>query len=528
MFKYKFDDQGYLIKYKARLCARGDLQQTARDTYAATLAIKIFRAMIALIAVWDWETRQWDAVNAFANSNIDEPTYIKPPDGLEDPKDDILFLLLRALYGLKQSPALWYHHLSNTLENLGLVPVPGCECLFTCEYMHLFFFVDDIVVMYERHNERKVDEFQDQFFNIYEMRNLGEIKWFLGIRITRDRSQRQIRLCQDSYIDKLIAKYNIKTSGRMPGSPLDSDVLVKNTEHATPQDILRYQQHVGSINFSAVTTRPDTAFAASKLSEFLTNPSAKHLEAAERVLRYLGHTKYYTIVFNGHTPDPRSAFTASSDASYADDAETRYSSQGYGFKLFNGMVDWKASKQKTVTTSSTEAELLGLSTAAKETMWWNRFLEAIELDLGYTPEIECDNTQTIRVIKNPTSQFTSKLRHVDIHNHWLRQEVKNQSIIIKWVPSNKIIADGLTKALPPQRQKEFVRLLGIEDDRPILNTSNSNSNATNNSDSIPASSNSVSNSASSSAGGSYTKMGPTTSSDHGDSVEDENSNSHKG
>lgn len=100
----------------------------------------------------------------------------------------------------------------------------------------------------------------------------------------------------------------------------------------------------------------------------MTNPTAEHQAAAERVLRYLGYIKYYTIVYD-ILYDPRTVFLASSDASFADDPATRYSSQGYGFKLFNSMIDWRASKQKTVTTSSTEAELLAITVTAKEVIW---------------------------------------------------------------------------------------------------------------------------------------------------------------
>lgn len=81
VFKYKFYEKGYLVKYKARLCARGDLQHTEQDTFAATLAARIFRSLMALVAAFDLKTRQYDAVNAFANSPIDEATYCKIPDG---------------------------------------------------------------------------------------------------------------------------------------------------------------------------------------------------------------------------------------------------------------------------------------------------------------------------------------------------------------------------------------------------------------------------------------------------------------
>ena len=147
MFKYKLNNKGFLTKYKARLCVRGDLQQTEQDTYAATLAARVFRALIAIVTAFNLETRQYDAVNAFVNSPIDEPTYCKPPGGWAGPPN-ALFLLLRALYGLKQSPALWYRHLSATLHRLGMESVTEVDCLFKNKYILVFFFVNDIVVIY--------------------------------------------------------------------------------------------------------------------------------------------------------------------------------------------------------------------------------------------------------------------------------------------------------------------------------------------------------------------------------------------
>ena len=460
-FKYKFDDQGYLIKYRARLCARGDLQHTEQDTFAATLAARIFRALMALVAAFDLETRQYDAVNAFANSPIDEPTYCKLPEGWTG-SDMILLLLLRALYGLKQSPALWYKHLSHTLIKLGLEPVAGVECLFSNDYLLLFFFVDDIVIIYDNQYLEQVNDFQTRLFNAYEMRFLGEVKWFLGIRIVRNRTTHRLWLSQDSYIDKLASKFHLSTEKRSPETPLPTEELSKSTSQATPQEILSYQQRVGSLNFAAVITRADIADSASKLSQYLTNPSKHHLECANRSLLYLIHTKDYAIEFDGQTNISQKVFLASSDASFANDPDTRHSYQGYAFSLFNGLIDWKASKQKTVTTSSTEAELLALSTAAKETIWWTRFFDSIKFNPGHEIQIQCDNMQTIRAFTSDTPRFTTKLRHVDIHRHWLRQEVQSKRVAIQWIPSAKILADGLTKSLPPQRHKEFVRLIGLQ------------------------------------------------------------------
>lgn len=140
---------------------------------------------MALVATFDLETRQYDAINAFANSSIDEPTYRKLPEEWSG-SQSILLLLLKALYGLKQSPALWYRHFSHTVIELGLEPVPGVACLFTNKHLILFFFVDDIVVIYQSNYSKQVDKFQAKLFKVYKMQHLGPLEWFFGIHIMRD------------------------------------------------------------------------------------------------------------------------------------------------------------------------------------------------------------------------------------------------------------------------------------------------------------------------------------------------------
>jgi hypothetical protein len=105
VFKYKFDTNGYLKKFKARICVRGDLQSTEQNMYAATLTARTFRALMAISAMFDLETRQYDAVNAFVNSKIHEEVNCLTPEGFERPGS--CWRLLRALYGLKQSLLLW-------------------------------------------------------------------------------------------------------------------------------------------------------------------------------------------------------------------------------------------------------------------------------------------------------------------------------------------------------------------------------------------------------------------------------------
>ncbi|KAK1914204.1 hypothetical protein P3342_007450 [Pyrenophora teres f. teres] len=151
-----------------------------------------------------------------------------------------------------------------------------------------------------------------------------------------------------------------------------------------------------------------------------------------------------------------------SDASFADNTLDRKSSQGYAIKLFNGLIAWKANKQDTVTTSTTEAELLALSQVAKEALFISRLLKELGIQLeNPTVTIQCDNKQTIRLVTEEISKLQTKLRHVDIHNHCIRQEVSTGRISVKYTPTADMIADGLTKALPPNKWPEFLQQLGL-------------------------------------------------------------------
>lgn len=120
VFTYKFDSDGYLIKYKARLCVQGDLQKADyKDNYAATLAARTFRALIAILATFDLKAFYYDAINAFTNSQMKEIIYCQTPDGFKCA--GMCLFLLRALYSLRQSPLLWLKEFLRTLVDLGLI-----------------------------------------------------------------------------------------------------------------------------------------------------------------------------------------------------------------------------------------------------------------------------------------------------------------------------------------------------------------------------------------------------------------------
>ena len=130
-------------------------------------------------------------------------------------------------------------------------------------------------------------------------------------------------------------------------------------------------------------------------------------------------------------------------------------------KLFNSPIAWQSIRQKTVTTSTTEAELLALSHTARETIAICRLFSQMRFNTDEQPSVDCDNMQTVGLIKKKRPELTTKLRHVDIHHFWLRQSHQEGLIEIEWTPTANMIADGFTKALSNQKHATFVQQLGM-------------------------------------------------------------------
>jgi hypothetical protein len=301
LFSYKFDEDGYLYKHKARLVVRGDLQDDWGDTYAATLAARVFRFLMGIIAAFDLIAYQYNVLNAFLIAPLDRKLYAKASEGFEQDLGKLLELR-RALYGLKDPPLLWYNHLQKTLKKLGLELVEGVQCLFTSEKLIVFFYVDDIVVLVQTSHLLHHAQFVQELKKEYEIRSLGELRWFLGIRVLRNKPNKRIYLVQDSFINKVASKFEIESySNRGTGAPLAKDYLEASTEPQNDCRTSMYQQLVGLLAYISVFTRPDVARARSVLARHLQNPGQKHLSAAYQVWRYLIRTKYLAISASGDT-----------------------------------------------------------------------------------------------------------------------------------------------------------------------------------------------------------------------------------
>jgi hypothetical protein len=121
-------------------------------------------------------------------------------------------------------------------------------------------------------------------------------QWFLRMEILRDLPLEHIWLGQEAYIEKIA---NLADYRRIYSTPMSSNELLPNQKHASPAKIQNYQRKIGSLLFATIFTRPDIAFAISRLAKFLNNPSLAYYKAADRALMYLYNTRQLFLRFGG-------------------------------------------------------------------------------------------------------------------------------------------------------------------------------------------------------------------------------------
>jgi hypothetical protein len=193
---------------------------------------------MAIAAYFDLNIQQFDAINAFTNATINELIYVRYPDGYHVPGHCLM--LRKALYGLPRSPLLWYNDLAKAFKSLGLRLIPKTPCLFCNDEIIVFFYVDDIVVLYLPSHRAAYTDFRTKLLKVYNMREIGDLKWFLGIRVIRDRTQRKLWLCQDAYIKKMYSQFGrpkANATAKAPRTPLSTQTLHPFDGEATKSEV---------------------------------------------------------------------------------------------------------------------------------------------------------------------------------------------------------------------------------------------------------------------------------------------------
>ncbi|KAL7281533.1 hypothetical protein ACG7TL_004850 [Trametes sanguinea] len=446
---------------KARLVAKGFSQVEGIDydqIFSPVVRFETVRLILALAALENWYITGLDVRNAYLYGKLDEEIYMEQPEGfVAKGQERKVLRLLRALYGLKQAGRAWWSTLNQSMKELGfsrLVSDPG---LFICkdkngQLVIVVVYVDD--ALFCGPDKALVEKMKAKFMKKWECRDLGEVKEFLRMRIQRSGSM--IRIDQCAYLEKVLQRCGMQNAKSAP-TPLPAGYYPKpNDGTADPTLRSRFQTVIGSLLYIMLGTRPDIAFAVTKLSQFAANPSQEHLNKALYICRYLIGTRSYALVYKGASGLGISACT---DSDWGSDPSSRRSQTGYFLKLAGGTFSWQSRAQKTVAHSSTEAEYMAMSDCSRQVVWIRNLMGEIGYKLGPIP-VAGDNQGSLFMGSNPVTESRSK--HIDIKYHAIREYIENKLIEVFYVDTDNNPADLFTKNLGRVKFTEFRGELGLE------------------------------------------------------------------
>ncbi|CAL1388160.1 unnamed protein product [Linum trigynum] len=400
VLKTKRKPDGAIERFRARLVVKGYRQRENIDffdTYSPVSRITSIRVMIALAALNNLVVHQMDVKTAFLNGDLDEEIYMEQPEGFVIPEHASKVCKLdKSLYGLKQAPKQWHEKFDTLVLSHGFKVNESDKCIYcksennTCTIICLY--VDDMLIFGT--NIHVVNEAKAMLKESFEVKDLGEAKFMLGIQITR--TANGYSLDQSSYIEKILKKYNYFDC-KPACTPYDASVkLFKNTGDSVRQS--EYASIIGSLRYAADYTRPDIAYVVGLLGRFNSFPSREHWNAIERVMRYLKRTANLGI----HYQRFPAVLEGYSDADWNTLSDDSKATSGYVFNIAGGAVSWKSKKQTILAQSTMESEMIALATASEEASWLRGLLSEIPLWERPLPPvlIHCDSTAAIAKVEN--------------------------------------------------------------------------------------------------------------------------------
>ncbi|UYV73291.1 hypothetical protein LAZ67_10002537 [Cordylochernes scorpioides] len=327
VYKIKQNADGSNKMFKARLVAKGYSQKPGLDygeTFFPVVKFDSIRTILSLCASLDMEMIQLDVKSAFLNGDLEEELYMEQPQGYENPDfPNHVCSLQKSIYGLKQSPRMWNKKFHEFLIKFDLKPSISDSCVYTMKckqaYILLAIYVDDCLICSV--NKQHLDDIVQYLNSNFEIKTFTA-DYFLGLQIYRDRTTKMLFLHQASYIERTLEHYNLldiklQSVPSDPYSKLTKEMCPKDDQEIEEMNKIPYRQTIGSLMYLMTGTRPDIAYAVSRVSQFMNNPGPSHWTAVKKIFGYLKATKNIGICFGGSSCT--STLIGFSDAEFAAD-----------------------------------------------------------------------------------------------------------------------------------------------------------------------------------------------------------------
>jgi hypothetical protein len=461
--------------FKSRFVAQGFSQVYGKEfvhTFAPTSAAGTWRFALAHAAALDYEIVKADISTAFLNADLEEEIYIEQPPGHEDGSGDV-WLLLKALYGLRQAARQWHMRLRREMFKIGYAPSSADPATFIRvdpaglePVRFMSSHVDDLTCGSQGFAIRKDLK---QLLSILSGTYEEDPSCIMGIQIERDRTRRTLSIWQPRLIQETLDRFGV------PAAAADhvpiSKVPISSTKlpPLSTSEVTWFHSGVGTLQYISHQTRPDICLSVALLGRHAQNPQREHLEMLQGILRYLNATKDLRLVFGGLrgrrfvgvAPATSAApVHVYSDADYAGDTSDYKSTMGMAATFEHTPTHWASTKMPVTVKSTAASEFVAASVAGDTAVVCGKLL----VDFGYSGHLVpllVDNQATTAILVNPMEKNATK--YLATHWHFVRELVSLGIIKIYWLPTKSNVADIFTKPLGRQlflRLRDMLSLSG--------------------------------------------------------------------
>lgn len=444
---------------KARLIVNGacDKQEYTKDeTASPTPCPGAFRWFLAHVAKFKWDLQQLDVTNAYLHAEMKYEKYINIPPGFENTEKNVVGKLNKSLYGMPTSPIAWFEKVDKYARSQGFESTPREPCIFVRKnssnpdlIIMFLVYVDDFLITGSDTEGIKV-LLENMELN-FDLRNLGFPSRFLGIQFHKQ-ADGSLFINQESYVDNILKIVNMTECSPKP-TPIVPISNHKIQKKPIKKLDVPYKSVVGYLQYLVTCTRIDLAHSVGYVARFQAAPQPLHWKLVKRILKYLKGTKFLGLRFDSTKSEIK--LDAYADADFAAET-TRKSTTGYIIRMYGMPVMWASRLQKSISESTSEAELKALCAAAHDI----RFLRELTNELLYTireaTTIYEDNVGAIRHCNLYASR--GRIRHLELCFFKAQEYVARGILKISKVSSEEQLADALTKPLLETPFKKLVPL----------------------------------------------------------------------
>ena len=297
----------------------------------------------------------------------------------------------------------------------------------------------------------------------FDMKDLGEANYILGIKLLRDRKKKVLALSQALHIDKILARFSMENSkkGTLPfrhGVHLSKEKSPKTVEQKEHMSRIPFASAVGSLMYAMLCTISDIYYAVGIVSQYQSDPREEHWITVKHILKYLRRIKDYMLVYSSGSLET----IGYTNSDFQGDIDSKKSTSGYVFTLNGGVIFWRSVKQTCVADSTIEVEYVVASKVAKEAVWLKKFLLDLQVIQSADRPINlyCDNSGAVAQSKE--SRYHKKQKHIERKYHLIRDIIERGYTVVTKIASEKNLAYPFTKTLPVRVFEKRVDYMGVK------------------------------------------------------------------